>query len=107
LHLEITENSLIDNSQALHSKLSDLADLGFSFAIDDFGIGYSSLSYLKRLPIREVKIDRSFITNLPGDAQDAAVVEAVVRMVAGLGLRIVAEGVDNQDQVDFLKGLGC
>lgn len=107
LHLEITENSLIDNSQALHSKLADLAEFGFTFAIDDFGIGYSSLGYLKRLPIREVKIDRSFITNLPEDTQDAAVVEAVVRMVSGLGLKVVAEGVDRHEQVDFLKSLGC
>lgn len=107
LNLEITEHSLMDNTEILHAKLRDLAELGFRFSIDDFGIGYSSLGYLKRLPIHEIKIDRTFVMNLPGDAQDAAVVEAIIRMASGLGLRVVAEGVDNDAQIDFLSRLGC
>ncbi|WP_156104602.1 putative bifunctional diguanylate cyclase/phosphodiesterase [Spirochaeta lutea] len=107
LHLEITENSLLENAESLISKIQNLADLGFTFSIDDFGTGYSSLSYLKRLPIATVKIDRSFITELPDNNQDAALVEAIISMVHGLGLSVVAEGVDTREQFEFLRDRGC
>lgn len=107
LHLEITENSLVENKEGLISKLQNLSDIGLRFSIDDFGTGYSSLSYLKRLPIAEVKIDRSFVIDLPFDTQNTALVQSIISMVRGLGLQVVAEGVDSLEQLNFLRKNGC
>ncbi|AHC13861.1 diguanylate cyclase/phosphodiesterase (GGDEF & EAL domains) with PAS/PAC sensor(s) [Salinispira pacifica] len=107
LHLEITENSLVENKEGLISRLQNLSDIGLKFSIDDFGTGYSSLSYLKRLPIAEVKIDRSFVIDLPFDTQNTALVQSIISMVRGLGLMVVAEGVDSLEQLNFLRQNGC
>ena len=76
-------------------------------AIDDFGTGYSSLSYLKRFPIDSLKIDRSFVTDLPGDQDDASIAQAVITMAHALRLKVVAEGVENEAQLEFLAANGC
>ena len=107
LELELTESILIQDAQDAMLRLQALAQLGVRLAIDDFGIGYSSLAYLKRLPISRLKIDRSFISGLPGEASDAAIVQAIVSMGRALRLQIVAEGVENEAQRLFLEHAGC
>lgn len=103
LTLEVTEGLVIDNMSDVVAKMSELAAMGIHFSIDDFGTGYSSLSYLKRLPINELKIDRSFIQDLPNDLDDAALVEAILAVAGHLHLQIVAEGVETTAQADFLN----
>lgn len=107
LELEVTESMLIEDIEVASVTLGQLRDLGVRISIDDFGTGYSSLSYLKRLPIDVLKIDRSFITALPGDTDDAAISEAIIRLGQTLQLEIVAEGVETRAQYEFLHGLGC
>jgi diguanylate cyclase (GGDEF)-like protein len=107
LEVEVTEGTLIDDIEPARATLDRLRDLGVRISIDDFGTGYSSLSYLKRLPIDVLKIDRSFIHALPGDLDDAAISEAIVSLGHTLNMEIVAEGVETQDQFDFLGDLGC
>ena len=103
LTLEVTEGLVIDNMNDVVAKMNELAAMGIHFSIDDFGTGYSSLSYLKRLPINELKIDRSFIQDLPDDLDDAALVEAILAVAKHLHLQIVAEGVETTAQADFLN----
>lgn len=107
LELELTESILIQDAQDAMLRLQALAQLGVRLAIDDFGIGYSSLAYLKRFPIDRLKIDRSFISGLPHEASDAAIVQAIVSMGRALHLRVVAEGVENEAQRQFLADAGC
>jgi diguanylate cyclase (GGDEF)-like protein/PAS domain S-box-containing protein len=107
LELEITESLAMQNVAATVEVLSALRERGIRAAVDDFGTGHSSLSYLKRLPIDTVKIDRSFVAGVPGDPDDAAIVSAVVRMAHSLKLRVVAEGVENGRQLRFLARHGC
>ena len=107
LELEITETFLMDNVHEALASLQRLKSLGVRIAIDDFGTGYSSLAYLKRLPIDLIKIDRSFVKEIPGDADNCAIVSAIVAMARALGLRVVAEGVETVEQVDFLRRLRC
>jgi EAL domain-containing protein (putative c-di-GMP-specific phosphodiesterase class I) len=84
-----------------------LSELGVLMSIDDFGTGYSSLGYLKRFPIQRLKIDRSFVHGLPGDASDAGIVNAIVQMGRALNLKVIAEGVETDAQRDFLARCGC
>lgn len=106
LVFEITESVVIENVGAVIEKMLDLRTLGIHFSLDDFGTGYSSLSYLKRLPIDELKIDRSFITDAPDDPSDAALVETILGVARTLRLRVVAEGVETRAQADFLNARG-
>jgi len=107
LELEVTENLIMDQAESTVSVLKQLSDMGVHLSIDDFGTGYSSLAYLKRLPIDRLKIDRSFIRDLPRDEEDAAITRAVIALADSLGLRTIAEGVENEAQVALLKKLGC
>ncbi|WP_222910367.1 EAL domain-containing protein [Pseudomonas sp. DNDY-54] len=107
LELELTESQLLDDIDNAVSISHQLRALGVRLAIDDFGTGYSSLSYLKRFPVDFVKIDRSFISELEQVGGDAAIVRAIIAMVHSLELKVVAEGVETQAQMDFLKAHGC
>lgn len=101
--LEITENLLLEDLREVVRRMEELAALGVHFSIDDFGTGYSSLSYLKRLPISEMKIDRSFVRNAPNDPDDAALVETIVSVASHMHLRIIAEGVETAAQAEFMR----
>jgi diguanylate cyclase (GGDEF)-like protein/PAS domain S-box-containing protein len=107
LELELTETILVQDAQEALARLNSLAELGVQLSIDDFGTGYSSLSYLKRFPIACLKIDRSFVSGLPADESDAAIVQAIIRMGRALRLQIVAEGVETPAQHTFLQEAGC
>lgn len=107
LELEITENILMNDRQEIIDKLLRLSAEGIHLAIDDFGTGYSSLSYLQKFPIDTLKIDRSFIQNIKNSEEEACIVNAIVSMAQGLKLSIVAEGVENAQQRDYLRDLGC
>jgi EAL domain-containing protein (putative c-di-GMP-specific phosphodiesterase class I) len=107
VEFEITESLLMSRTTTTLDALSRLADLGYRFAIDDFGTGYSSLSYLKRFPINTLKIDRSFVRDMPGDRDDTAIVNTVVAMARSLDLEVTAEGVETEDQLASLRAFGC
>ncbi|MFZ6640049.1 putative bifunctional diguanylate cyclase/phosphodiesterase [Undibacterium sp. TC4M20W] len=107
LIFEVTEGLLIDNLQDTIARMLELTTLGIRFSIDDFGTGYSSLAYLKRLPLYELKIDKSFVQDTPGDANGTAIVQSILSMASHLGLRVVAEGVETREQAEFLIANGC
>ncbi len=107
LEVEITENVFFKCFDTARTCLGELASAGITVALDDFGTGYSSLTYLKRLPIGTLKIDKSFVDGLPDDADDAAIVTAVVSIATTLGMQVVAEGVENFRQLEFLRSLNC
>jgi diguanylate cyclase (GGDEF)-like protein/PAS domain S-box-containing protein len=107
LEFEITESMVMHDPEQAVKLLVRLKDLGIHLSIDDFGTGYSSLSYLKRLPLDSVKIDRSFIRDIPGDADDAAITRAIIAMAHSLRLKVVAEGVETEAQLGFLREHGC
>jgi len=103
LTLEITEGMVIDNINDVIAKMTELSALGIRFSMDDFGTGYSSLSYLKRMPIHELKIDRTFIQDMTKDANDASLVEAILSVAGHMRLKVVAEGVETAEQAEFLN----
>jgi diguanylate cyclase (GGDEF)-like protein/PAS domain S-box-containing protein len=107
LKLELTEGIMIKKLSDTINKMRRLKELGVSIAIDDFGTGYSSLTYLKKLPITQLKIDRSFVQDIALDANDAAIVETIISMARHLGLDVVAEGVETSEQLEFLLSRGC
>jgi diguanylate cyclase (GGDEF)-like protein len=107
LTLEVTEGSVMADPARATALLHQLRDLGVRLSVDDFGTGYSSLSYLKRLPVHEVKIDRSFVTGLATQGDDVAIVRAIVDLGRRLGLDVVAEGVEDQQTWDLLTSMGC
>lgn len=108
LELEVTESTLMENPEYVTETLNNIKALGVEHIdIDDFGTGYSSLSYLKNLPISTVKIDQSFVRDLPDDKEDASIARAIIAMAHSLDLRVIAEGVENQQQLDFLRELDC
>ena len=107
LELEITESLAMQTAEATLETLRRLKALGVGLSIDDFGTGHSSLAYLKRFPIDQLKIDKSFVREMVTDANDGAIVATVLLMAKSLGLDVVAEGVEKEDQLAFLRERGC
>jgi EAL domain-containing protein (putative c-di-GMP-specific phosphodiesterase class I) len=107
LDLEITDSAFQETGETTMSLLRDLKSLGAGIALDDFGTGYSSLSYLRKFPFDKIKIDKSFVDNIAVDAGSAAIVKAIIDLCAALGMTTTAEGVERQDQLSLLMGLGC
>ena len=106
IEIEITESMLAQGPE-IAALLQQMSAMGVQFSIDDFGVGYSSLSYLKRFPIDRLKIDQSFVRDIPGDAEDTAIATAIIAMAHNLGMKVVAEGVETLDQLQFLQNQGC
>jgi len=107
LELELTEAAAMDNPEAAVTMMDKLDSLGIRMSIDDFGTGYSSLSYLKRFKVCKLKIDRSFVHDITEDAEDKAIVAAIINMATSLGVRTIAEGVETAGQLAFLRLQGC
>lgn len=107
IELEITESSIMTDPARARRTLHDLSAMGIRLSIDDFGTGYSSLAYLQQLPVREVKIDRSFIRDLARNPSDRVIVESTIYMASRLGLEVTAEGVEDEETLDLLRDLGC
>jgi EAL domain-containing protein (putative c-di-GMP-specific phosphodiesterase class I) len=107
LCLEITENVLLDGDPAQMTRLAELRAMGVRFLLDDFGTGYASLAYLQRIELHAIKLDRTFVAGLGVNLRDTAIVTAVTQMARGLGLQLVAEGIETRSQVAALQALGC
>jgi diguanylate cyclase (GGDEF)-like protein len=107
VELEVTESAMVGGADALRPQLEALQRLGVRLAIDDFGTGYSSLSYLRQFPLHRLKIDRSFVTDLPHNKDAAAIALAIVQMGHSLGLSVIAEGVETEDQAAYLRSIEC
>jgi diguanylate cyclase (GGDEF)-like protein len=107
LEVEITEGLLLDDSPEVNTYIDAISNCGVRLSVDDFGTGFSALSYLKNYPLSTVKIDRSFIMDLPGDKENAVLVQAIIAMAHGLRLEVIAEGVETAEQWDYLKSLDC
>ena len=107
MELELTESQILDNSEAAASLLEKIRDKGIQIALDDFGTGYSSLSYLRKLPIDILKIDRAFVKDMDTNEDECAIVRAILAMAHTLNLEVIAEGVETEEQLDFLKSIGC
>jgi len=107
LELELTEGVFVERDPTTLEKLNKLSTSGINLAIDDFGTGYSSLAYLKHLPVNQLKIDRAFVKGLPGTEADRAIVESTLALCRGLKMSVVAEGVENIEQANYLSKEGC
>jgi diguanylate cyclase len=107
LEIELTEATLMSNAETSVALLEELSELGVVVAIDDFGTGYSSMSYLQRFPIDKLKIDRSFISDVASNAGDASIVRAIISLAHGLRLKVIAEGVESEEQLGILRRMGC
>ena len=107
LMLELTESLVMENPEEAVKTLNQLIGLELKLSIDDFGTGYSSLSYLKRFPLHELKIDRSFLKDITTDWEDRALVSAMIYLAHEFNLKVVAEGIEKQEQLDILASLGC
>jgi EAL domain-containing protein (putative c-di-GMP-specific phosphodiesterase class I) len=107
LDLELTESALMRHGKSTVAMLKELKSIGVRLSLDDFGTGYSSLGYLKWIPIDSIKIDQSFVHNVTTDASDATIVITIIAMAKGLKKRVVAEGVETKEQIDFLQTHGC
>ena len=107
LELEITESVLLDEGEASAIALRAIRDLGVGLVLDDFGTGYSSLSYLRRLPLDTIKIDRSFVAGIDDDNSNLPIVRAVIALAHGLGIEVVAEGIETAGQLERLRDLVC
>ena len=107
LELELTESLLLSNANVVFETLQDLNRMGVLLVIDDFGTGYSSLSYLKHFPVYKLKIDRSFVREIVVNCDDAAITAAIISMAKSLRLKVIAEGVEDEAQLSFLREQGC
>jgi diguanylate cyclase (GGDEF)-like protein len=107
LELEVTESLLLTDIDSAVRKIEALREMGIRFSVDDFGTGYSSLAYLKRLPVDQLKIDRSFVSGVHRDPRNAAIVRTIISLAANLGMKTIAEGVEDSAEVDFMLGAGC
>ncbi|MEK9825160.1 MAG: EAL domain-containing protein [Methylotenera sp.] len=107
LKLELTESILVENVEEIISKMNALSAMGVGFSLDDFGTGYSSLSYLKRLPLGQLKIDQSFVCDIFNDDKDSSIVHTIINLGQNLGLQVLAEGVETEEQLNFLLARGC
>jgi EAL domain-containing protein (putative c-di-GMP-specific phosphodiesterase class I) len=107
LELELTESMLVDDVEDIIIKMTELKSHGLRFSLDDFGTGYSSLSYLKRLPLDQLKIDRSFVRDILSDSNGGAIAQAIISLSRTMGLSVIAEGVETEAQREFLVDLGC
>jgi diguanylate cyclase (GGDEF)-like protein/PAS domain S-box-containing protein len=107
LEIELTESALMSEGDAANSTLAAMAEAGFRLVVDDFGTGYSNLAYLKRFDIAKLKIDQSFVRDITTDKDDAAITRGIIGLAKSLGLRVVAEGVEHQAQLDYLLAAGC
>jgi diguanylate cyclase (GGDEF)-like protein/PAS domain S-box-containing protein len=107
LKLELTESMLVENIEDTIATMNDLNEIGVQFSLDDFGTGYSSMQYLKRLPLEQIKIDRSFIHDIADNASDRAIVQTIIAMAQSLNLNVIAEGVETEEQRDILIDKGC
>lgn len=107
LMFELTENAIMTHPQRSIHVLNQLKDLGLRFSMDDFGTGYSSLNYMRYLPISQIKIDRSFVRAFEHSRQDAAIVKATISLAEALGVEVIAEGVETQNELKFLRDAGC
>ena len=107
LELELTESSIMENAVSTIETLTDIKVRGIRLAVDDFGTGYSSLNYLKNFPFDRIKIAQDFVRDIPGDVDDCAIVKAIIALAETLNLRLIAEGVETREQVDFLFDHRC
>ncbi|HRK57854.1 MAG TPA: EAL domain-containing protein, partial [Burkholderiaceae bacterium] len=105
--LEITESSVMEDPERALSVLQELHRMGVRLSIDDFGTGFSSLAYLKKLPVDEIKIDRTFVHRMIDDADDRVIVRSTIELAHSLGLKVVAEGVESEQCLDVLRSMGC
>lgn len=107
LDIEVTESIIMEDAQATIQTIDNMKNMGLRLSIDDFGTGYSSLSYLKRFKADKLKIDRSFVRDIPQDADDSAIARAIINMAKNLNMQVVAEGVETMEQWQFLEQEGC
>ncbi|PPL17506.1 hypothetical protein UN63_04240 [Oceanisphaera arctica] len=107
LELEITESMLMEDMNTAITTMSELNQLGIHLAIDDFGTGYSSLAYLKNFPVRRLKIDKSFVQDLTADTEDTAIISAIINLAHNMGIAVIAEGIENEAQLEYLRQLNC
>ena len=105
--LEITEGSVMNDPESALEIIERLHDMGYQFSIDDFGTGYSSLAYLKKMPLTELKIDKSFVMDIMNSENDAAIVKATINLAHNLGLQVTAEGIESKEIMARLKDYGC
>ncbi len=107
IEIELTEGAIMKDAEGSISTLERMRSRGITISIDDFGTGYSSLSYLKRLPLDILKIDQSFVRDITTDHNDAAIVRAIIGLAQTLGIKVIAEGVEDENQLSFLNSNGC
>lgn len=107
VEIELTETALLEQTPQVQTNLRDLAELGVTLALDDFGTGYSSLSHLSLYDIQALKVDRSFVAGIETNPNDAEIANAIITLAHALDMRVVAEGVETQGQLDFLRARGC